>query len=131
MRMKNVQILKNRDFSIFSKVKRMLKSKKKYFVHVTNFTLIAMQIRNISDRSYIIFKNFKIEHLRNFNEKNRFMTSFENSHLTMTSDQIMNVKTILKSKKFMKTTLFNEITMYENETTMKKLQTITEKTSKI
>ena len=59
------------------------------------------------------------------------MISFENSHLAVISNQIMNVKIVFKSKKFIKTTLFNEITMYENKTTMKKLQTIIEKTSKI
>ena len=128
---KSAQISKNHDYSFFSKMKRMLKSKKKYFVHVTSFNLIAVQIRNTSDRSYIIFKNFKIEHLRDFDEKNCFMTSSENSHLAVTSGQIMNVKAALKSKKFIKTTLFNEITMYKDETTMKKLQIITEKTSKI
>ena len=131
MRMKNVQISKNRNYSFFSKMKRMLKSKKKYFVHITNFNLITMQIKNISDKSNIIFKNFKIEHLRDFDEKNYFMISFENSHLAMISNQIMNVKTALKSEKFIKIALFNEITMYENETTVKKLQIITEKTSKI
>ena len=131
VRIKSAQISKNRNYNFFSKMKRMLKSKKKYFVHVTSFNLVAVQIKNILNRSYIIFKNFKMKHLRDFDEKNCFMISFENSHLAMTSNQIMNVKTALKSKKFMKTTLFNEITMYENEITMKKLQIITEKTSKI
>ena len=132
IRIKNTHLIsKNRDYNFFSKMKRMLKFEKKYFVYVTNLNLVIIQIRNISDKSYIIFKNFKIEHLRDFDEKNCFMILFENNHLTMISDQIMNVKTTLKSKKFMKTTFFNEITMYGNETTMKKLQTITEETSKI
>ena len=112
-------------------MKRMLKSKKKYFVHVTNSNLIVVQIRNTSSKSYIIFKNFKIEHLRNFDKESCFMTSFKNNHLTVILNQIINVKKALKSKKLIKITLFNEITIYENETTMKKLQIIIEKTLKI
>ena len=112
-------------------MKRMLKFEKKYFVYVTSFNLIVIQIRNTSDKSYTILKNFKIEYLRDFDEKDCFMTSFENSHLTMTSSQIMNFKKALKSENFMKITLANEITVYEDETIVKKLQTIIEKTSEI
>ena len=77
-------------------MKRILKFEKKYFVHVTSFNLISIQIKNISDKSYTISKNFKIEYLRDFDEENCFMTSFENNRLTMTSSQIMNVKKTLK-----------------------------------
>ena len=112
-------------------MKRMLKFEKKYFVYIINFNLVVIQIRNILNKSYTISKNFKIEHLRNFDEKDSFMTTFKNSHLTVTSNQIMNVRKALKSKNFIKITLANEITVYKNETIVRKLQAITEKTSEI
>ena len=131
IRIKNAQISKNRDYNFFSKMKRMLKFEKKYFVHITSLNLVAVQVRNISNRSYTISKNFKIEHLRDFDEKDCFMTTFENNHLTVTSSQIMNVKKTLKSKNFMKITFANEITVYEDEAIVKKIQTIIEKISEI
>ena len=131
MRIKGAQIPKNRDYSFFSKMKRMLESEKEYFAHVTNFNLVAIQVRNTSDRSYTISKNFKIEHLRDFDEKNCFMASPEDSHLAVASSQTIDVRKALKSENFMKITLANEITVYGDETIVRKLQAITEKTSEV
>lgn len=50
----------------------MLKIEDKYFFYIIEFNIIAMQVRNILRKSYIIFKNFKIEYFKDYNKKNIF-----------------------------------------------------------
>ena len=62
MRMRN-DISKNRDYSFYFKVIRMLKTKNGFFVHVTGPDLIAVQLENAFRKPFIVLKNFKMEQL--------------------------------------------------------------------
>lgn len=130
IRIKKFKISTNRSYNFYFKIKRQLKSKNKYFAYVTKIKMIAIQIKNTSTKSYVISKNFKIEHFCNYDEKNCFLTTSKNNHLIVISNQILNVKT-LKTNEFIKTMLLNDITIYENEFTVKKLQIISKTTSNV
>ena len=94
----------------------------------------AIQIRNTANKSYIIPKNFKVRHLRDYDEKDYFMTTSKNCYLTMTFEKFLNIRKILTNQfidQSMETVLPNKITMYENRVTIEKLIVVTEKTSKI
>ena len=72
VRVQDSKISFDKNYSFFFKADPMLKSKNDFFAHVTDHNLIAMQIRNISKKSYVISKNLKIEHFRNFEKKKAF-----------------------------------------------------------
>ena len=109
----------------------MLGAEKEFFVHIINFDIVTIQMKNITEKSYMIPKNFKVDHLKDYDEKDCFLTVSKNRHLVITS--VKNSKKWKKLKpsndqnEAMKTVLFNDITIYGNADTMKKLKTITEK----
>lgn len=137
VRVRGIEIPKNRDYSFFSKIERMLRSEDEYFAHVTGPNIVAIQVRNTSIKSYIVLKNLKVEHLRDYDEEDCFLTTSEDRHLAIASGGSIDVKNALKSNKsaengeFMKTTLPNKITVYGDKTTVDKLQAIIEETSSI
>ena len=97
MRMRG-DISKNRDYNFYFKVIWMLKTENEFFVHVTDSELMAVQIKNVFRKLFIVFKNFKMRQLRNYDEKNCFMTNSENCHLAITSVKFINVKKTLTKK---------------------------------
>ena len=115
--------------AFFFKTERQFEFEGGFFAHVTNSEIVAVQMRNISKNSYTLSKNLKIEHIRNYDEKNYFMTTPKSFYLTVTSESIVNIRKILNHKK--KTVLTNDITVYENESTTKKIEVITKKTFEI
>ena len=127
IRVREAKFSKNRNYSFFPKTKRQLNSENEFFAHVTEFDIIAVQIRNISEKFYTISKNLKIGHIRDYDEKKCFMTTSKTSHLAMTSDSIVDIRETLNHK--LKTILSNDIIIYGNEPTIEKINVITKKTS--
>ena len=83
IRVKNKKISTNKNYNFFSKLDSTLKSKKRFFAHVTGSDLIAVQVKNTSAKPYVIPKNFKLDHLRDFEEKECFLTTPKNRHLAI------------------------------------------------
>ena len=132
IKMRNFELFKNKNYSFFSKTERQLKTDDEFFAHIIGFEVIAIQIRNTSTKSYIVSKNFKLKHLKNYDEKNCFMTASENSYLTVTSIEIVNIRNRFdSSKKKSETILSNEITIYGDAPTVKKINTVIEKISDV
>ena len=77
----------------------MLESKNGFFAHVTGSELVAVQIKNAFNKSFIVSKNFKIEQLRNYDEKDCFIANSKKCHLIITSALFINIKKALTEKK--------------------------------
>ena len=92
-------ISQNRNYSFYSKTERMLKSEGDYFAHVTDFNIITMQIRNIASKSYTISKNFKIKHIRNYDEKDCFLINSKNYHFAIISIKVLNIKKNISNRR--------------------------------
>lgn len=137
IKFRGTELFKNRDYNFFSKENWLLKSKGGFFAHITDFEMIAMQMKNIFKKSYIIFRNFKLGQLRDYNEKNCFLAFSKDCHLAVISGKRFNLREtfgnipINLENKAMETMLSNDITMYEDQNTVKKLTAITEATSRI
>ena len=43
----------------------------------------AIQIRNISKKSYVLSKNFKIKHIKNYDEEKCYLIFSKNKHLAV------------------------------------------------
>ena len=71
VKIKSENLFFDRDYFFHSKKNfKNLKSKKDFFNHITNANIVIVQIRNIFNRSYILFKNAKINMFRDFEKKN-------------------------------------------------------------
>ena len=75
MRMRDADFSKNRNYNFFFKIERQLNPEKRFFAHVTNSEIIAIQVRNTSEKPYMMPKNLKIDHVRDYDEKGCFMTT--------------------------------------------------------
>ena len=125
MRIRNKFISKNKNYNFLFKKQRMLKLENKFFAHITNSNLIAMHIKNIFFKFFVILKNLKIDQLKNFFEKKCYLTDSKQRYLTIMIDKI-DLKKILQTK-----TMFqNEVIVYKNEFAVKKIFTMIENYSK-
>ena len=83
IKMKNVKLSKNRDFNFFSILDNNFEPKRNFFVYVIKSDIKTIQIRNISKKSYVLSKNFKIGHIKNYDEKDCYLISSKNKHLAI------------------------------------------------
>ena len=97
IRVKNKKISMNRNYNSFPKFDKMLRSEKGFFAHVIKSDLMIVQIRNTFSRPYMISKNFRVNHLRDFDEEECFLTTSKNRHLAITSTNRINVRKKLKN----------------------------------
>lgn len=128
----------DRDYSFYSKKDWLLGSKGGFFAHVTDSEVKAVQVKNTSVKPFVISKNFKIEHLKDYSKEECFLTTSKDRHLAILSVKRLDLKKTLKginaeksNSNVMKIVLSNDITVYENQKTIKKLIAIAEKTSQI
>ena len=100
---------------------------------MTEFNIIAIQVKNTSTKLYILSKNFKMGHIRDYDKKGCFMTNSKNCHFAIASVKIINIRKTIKVDKFEKieTILNNDIIIYENKKTINKIRAIIEKISQI
>ena len=80
-RNKIVLIDKNYFFHFISNVK--LNSNDDFFVHIIDVNIDVVQIRNVIDRFCIIFRNVKIDKLRNLKEKNCYVVDSNDRHFAI------------------------------------------------
>lgn len=88
IKMREKRISNNKNYSFHFMKKHCLKSKNEFFVHVTNANHVAVQIRNIFSKFFVILKNFKIDYFRNYVEKKRYFVNSKNYHLTVILSKI-------------------------------------------
>ena len=83
VKIKKIKLSKNRDFNFFFILNNNFDSKKIFFAHVMKFDVKIIQVRNTSERSYVLSKNFKIEHIKDYNEEDCYLMSSKDKHLTI------------------------------------------------
>ena len=83
IKIKKIKLSKNRDFNFFFILNDNLDSKEDFFAHVMKSNIKIIQIRNTSKKSYVLSKNFKIEHIKNYDEKNCYLISSKDKHLAI------------------------------------------------
>jgi hypothetical protein len=135
VRIRDDQISRDRDYSFFLKTNKSLESEEEFFAHITKAKITIVQIRNTSNKLYFLLKNYKIDHLKDFAEKKCYLTSSQNRHLVIEStkqaSEIMKALKTSISLKFMKTVLSNEVTVYEDESTINRIVTVVNEYSNI
>ena len=106
---------RNRNY-IFQSKKSDMNFENDFFSYITNANVITIQMRNVFFKSYVVFKNVKIDHLNDYAKKKCFFVDSKQRHLIVMSKKI-DLKKIFTTK-----TMFqNEIIVYENESTMNKI----------
>lgn len=96
-------------------------------------------MKNILWKSYVVSKIFKMKYIRNYDEKDCFAPNSKNCHFVVVLTKMINIKKtinakineIFNEKKFSEMLLNNDITIYENKKTVKKINVIIEKTPQI
>lgn len=83
IKLRRLELSKNRDYTFYSKETRLLGPKGGFFTHVTDANLMAIQVQNISRRPYVMPKNFKIGHLRDYDKKEYFLATLKDCYLTI------------------------------------------------
>ena len=78
-----ISINKNYNFYFISNVR--FKFDNNVFVYIINVNIIFVQIQNAIDKLCILFKNIKIEQLRNYDEKNCYLINIKSCYLTTIS----------------------------------------------
>ena len=80
IKIRDNRLSKNRDYNFdFKQNFQILKSKFFFFNHIINVQIIVIQIRNVNNKSYILFKNIKINMLRNYEKKKMLQCVIEKS----------------------------------------------------
>lgn len=95
-------------YSFLFKTQFTLDSKDDFFAHVIEFKLIAIQMKNAFNTSYVISKNVKINKLHDYDEEKYYMTRSKYRHLAIAS-QSVDIKESLSAKSFSKKKTFCEM----------------------
>ena len=88
VKIKKAKLSKNRNFNFFFILDSNLDSKEGFFAHVIGLDIKTVQIRNISKKPYVFSKNFKIEHIKDYDEKNCYLISSKDKHLAVVFKKI-------------------------------------------
>lgn len=136
VKLRDAKLSKDCDYSFFSKDSRLLGPKRGFFAHVIDADIKIVQVKNTFDRSFIISKNFGVEHLRDYSKEECFLAASKNCNLVISSTQKLDFEKGLKRETLNKsneleTVLPNEITIYGDREIVIKLVVITEKISQI
>lgn len=129
IQIKSFEIFKNRDYNFYSRTERMLGPEGRYFAHMTGLNIVAVQVQNIAVKLYIISKNFKIGHFRDYDKEGCFMIDPKDYYFAVILVRIVDIKGMLNINK--ETVLSNKITIYGDKITVDKIIAITEETSKV
>ena len=88
IKIKKNSLSTNRDYFFHSKKSfKEFDSKKDFFNYITNANIVVVQIRNTSDRFYILSKNVKIDMLRDFKKEKCYLTLSKDRHRTISSSK--------------------------------------------
>ena len=74
-------LLVDRNYLFYFQKNNRLNSKNDFFIYVIDVNFVAIQIRNVTNQSIIVSRNFKFDKLRNYDKKNYYLVNFDNRHL--------------------------------------------------
>ena len=75
----------NRDYSFSFKSFEALNAENEFFVYIVSVNVVAIQMRNASNTSFVIFKNIKINDLHDYEKENCYIINIDNRHFVIVS----------------------------------------------
>ena len=82
---KNNVLLTNRNYNFLFKFFKTLNVENKFFVYIVSVNIIAIQIKNVLNIFFVVFKNMRIKNLHNYEKENCYMININNRHLVVVS----------------------------------------------
>ena len=95
---KNNILFTNRNYNFSFKTFKTLNAENEFFVYIMSVNVVAIQMKNASNTSFVIFKNMKINDLHDYKKENCYMINIDNRHLVAvsTSDWTKRIKQFAK-----------------------------------
>ena len=85
VRYRDKVVSSDRDYNFFLKSNVTLDSNDDFLAHIVSTNIIAIQVRNATDKTFIVVKNIRVENLQNFDEEDCYLASSDDDHLTVVS----------------------------------------------
>lgn len=126
VRMRGKRIPNDKDYSFHPMKEHRLGPEGGFFAHVADANLVAVQVRNTSSKPFVVPKNFKIGHLRDYVEEGCYLADPEDRHLAVVSSKID-----LRKKISLDTVLPNGVTVYGDSSAVNRITTIVDEYSDI
>ncbi len=118
--------LSERDYIFNSKEEILLDSEEDFFSHILINNSMKVLIKNTSNQTYVIFKNYRLKKINDYHENESFLISSKNRHLTIASNKFFKQNLKFKNKS-RKTILLNEIIVHENEKIVERITSVINK----
>ena len=95
---KNNVLFTNYNYNFLFKSFKTLSAENEFFVHIMFINVVAIQIKNTSNTSFVVFKNMKINDLHDYEKENCYMINIDDRHLVaaLTSDWTKWIKQFIK-----------------------------------
>ena len=77
---KNNILFTNRNYNLLFKFFEILNAKDKFFAHIMFINVVAIQMKNISNTSFVIFKNIKINNLHDYEKESCYIININNCY---------------------------------------------------
>ena len=133
VRIKKTKLSKDRDYSFFSIIDEKLESKGGFCAHVVDSNIKIVQVRNTSAKVYVLSKNLKIDHLKEYEKHECYLILSEERHkavITKKNSILWKFHEEFKDDS-LKNKLENEITIWSDEVTIKRIKTVIDQYSNV
>ncbi len=127
--------LLDRDYVFNSKDETLLDFEEEFFSYIIVNISVKVHVRNISDQTYVISKNYKIERMNEIHETEFLNVSSKNRHLTIAFNKWNKLKTNSRNiqisemsrKKFLEIVLSNERIVHEKKKAIERITNVIDK----
>ena len=82
---KNSILFTNRDYNFLFKSFETLNAESEFFAYIMFVNVVAIQIKNVSNIFFMIFKNIKVNDLHDYKKKSYYMINIDNHHFVVVS----------------------------------------------
>lgn len=76
-------ILNNCDYSFLSRFDIVLEASNNFFAYIVNENVKTIQIKNVFNKVFIVFKNLVVKELQNYNKNNCYLAYSKNLYLAI------------------------------------------------
>lgn len=88
IKLRKTSIFQNRDYSFCPKSDIALKENEEVVASICDANIAAIEVKNATDKSYLISRNLKMRHLQNFDEEKAYQTDSKKHHRATVSFKI-------------------------------------------
>jgi hypothetical protein len=122
--------LSERDYIFNSKREILLDLEEDFFNHILINNSMRILVKNTSNQTYVILKNYKLDKICDYQKNECFLIFSNDNHLIIVSNKLFSQKSHsrkLQDREELKTVLFNEIIVHENEKIVKRIADVINK----